>query len=207
MEPTGQRIIEEAKSLPEGTVLSAKAFLHLGSRAAIDQALARLARSGELLRVERGRYVLPVNTRFGSRAPAPEKVVERLAEATGETVVPAGAAAANALGVTTQVPVRPVYLTSGRSRFIRVGRHVVELKHAPAWQLRSSHQLAGQAIRALAWLGPVHAKKAAVRLKNALPEAACESILSARPLLPSWLAQTVSETFRPALSPPHGRRA
>jgi hypothetical protein len=53
----------------------------------------------------------------------------------GEIVVGNGAAAANALGLTTQVPVREVFLTSGRSRKLKLGAQTVELQHAPPWQL------------------------------------------------------------------------
>ncbi|RMP31109.1 hypothetical protein [Pseudomonas coronafaciens] len=35
-------------------MLSAKEFLHLGSRAAVDQALSRLAKAGRLIRATRG---------------------------------------------------------------------------------------------------------------------------------------------------------
>jgi hypothetical protein len=42
-----------------------------------------------------------VASRFGARAPL-EKVVQALAERSGETVVPHGASAANALGLTQQ---------------------------------------------------------------------------------------------------------
>ena len=52
----------------------------------------------------RGVYVRPVKTRFGTRAPAAEKVIERFAATRAETVVAHGAAAANSLGLTTQVP-------------------------------------------------------------------------------------------------------
>jgi len=63
-----QSILSQAQSLPEGGLLSPKEFLHLGSRAAIDQTLSRLAREGKLLRVGRGAYSLPVQGRFGVRA-------------------------------------------------------------------------------------------------------------------------------------------
>ena len=88
----------------------------MGTRAAVDQALSRLSKEGKLLRVARGAYVAPVSSRFGTRAPTPEKVVEALAAQSGELVVPHGAIAANTLGLTQQVPVREVYLTSGRTR-------------------------------------------------------------------------------------------
>src|SRR5688572_855035 len=101
-----EQILKRARTLPEGTPLRAKELLHLGSRVAIDQALSRLVKSGRLLRAGRGLYVRPVETRFGARPPSVLKIIEALGVAKGETFVSSGAAAANALGLTTQVPVR-----------------------------------------------------------------------------------------------------
>ena len=114
MQTVAEKILSEAKTLPEGALISAKEFLHLGSRAAVDQALKRLKESKELMPLSRGIYVRPVKTRFGRRAPAAEKVIERFAATRAETIVPHGAAAANSLGLTTQVPTKLVYLTSGK---------------------------------------------------------------------------------------------
>ena len=44
MPSTPEQIMDYAASLPEGGLLHPKALLHLGSRAAIDQALSRLAK-------------------------------------------------------------------------------------------------------------------------------------------------------------------
>lgn len=195
MRGTAGAVLKAVESAPEGRVFTAKEHLHLGTRAAIDQALTRLERQGHLLRVGRGRYVKPVQTRFGPRAPALERVVESLAGTTGEVVAPSGAAAANQLGLTTQVPVRSVYLTSGRSRRLQLGRQSVEFKHAPRWQLYRPGSSAGQAVRALAWLGPSHAQEAAETLRSRLTWAEQQAVLEARAGLPTWLAQTVSNVF------------
>ena len=45
-----EAILQHARSLPEGGVLSPREFLHLGSRAAVDQAFSRLAKANELAR-------------------------------------------------------------------------------------------------------------------------------------------------------------
>ncbi|KLK91884.1 hypothetical protein AA309_17415 [Microvirga vignae] len=187
------RILEEARRLPEGAVLTAKALLHLSSRAAVDQALSRLARRGQLLRAGRGLYVLPVESRFGVRAPSVEKVVEAVAAQRGETIAPNGAAAANALGLSTQVPVRRVYLTSGPSRTLHLGRQTVELKHAPQWQLVLPGRPAGQAVRALAWLGPAKVYETMRRLKRTLPVTEWEALTGVGARLPTWLAEPVSQ--------------
>jgi hypothetical protein len=121
MQRLTEEILELSRVLPEGAPLTAKGLLHLGERAAVDQALSRLARRGKLLRAGRGLYVRPVASRFEARAPTTEKVAAGLAELRGETVASHGAAAANALGLTSQVPVRGVYLTSGPTRKLRLG--------------------------------------------------------------------------------------
>lgn len=193
MQRLTEQILEHAKQLPEGTPVAAKSLLHLGNRAAVDQALSRLAERGRLLRAGRGVYLLPVTSRFGTRAPSLEQAVEALAAQRGEVIVSSGAAAANSLGLTTQVPVRSVYLTSGRTRKMNLGKQILELRHAPRWQLALAHRPAGQAVRALAWLGPESAESALQTLKRKLPPAAFSELVAAAPQLPTWLARSVGK--------------
>src|SRR6202162_5397653 len=174
MPTVAEKILSEAKTLPEGALISAKEFLHLGNRAAVDQALKRLKERKELMQLCRGVYVRPVKTRFGTRAPAAEKVIERFAATRAETVVAHGAAAANSLGLTTQVPTKLVYLTSGKSRRLKLGAHVVEMKRAPQWMLLPSQRAAGEAVRALAWIGQRGAPEALETLKKKLPKTTVE---------------------------------
>ena len=81
-----EAILQHAASLPEGSVISAKGLLHLGARPAVDQALSRLVRRGQLLRAGWGLYTRPVRTRFGIRPPMVEKLIEALASARGEVI-------------------------------------------------------------------------------------------------------------------------
>lgn len=186
-----ETILSQARSLPEGGVLSPKEFLHLGSRAAVDQAFSRLSKANKLLRVARGAYVAPVSSRFGVRPPAPEKVVKALAEQSGEVVAPHGASSANALGLTQQVPIREVYLTSGRTRKLKLGRSEVLVKHAPRWMLSLGTRPAGAAVRALAWIGPTQASESLASLRHTLPRSEWRALASARATLPSWMAQAI----------------
>ena len=195
MQRLTEEILEHSRTVPEGALLTAKGLLHLGQRAAVDQALSRLARRGKLLRAGRGLYVRPVESRYWARAPTPEKVVAGLAELRRETVASHGAAAANALGLTSQVTVRSVYLTSGPSRTLRLGGQSVEMRHAPAWQLVLAGRPAGEILRALAWLGPSKAEGALRTLRRTLPASDLQALAKAAPLLPTWLAQQVSQSF------------
>ncbi|MFC6520813.1 DUF6088 family protein [Undibacterium arcticum] len=174
-------------------MLSPKEFLHLGSRAAIDQALSRMTKEGKLLRVGRGTYVTPICSRFGTRPPAPKKVVESLAAQSGEVVAAHGAFAANALGLTQQVPIREVYLTSGRTRKLKLGRSEVLVKHVPSWMLALGIGPAGAAVRALAWMGPPHVEESLATLRRTLPPSEWRALASSRAALPSWMARAIGE--------------
>ena len=186
------QIMDESLGRPEGTLLCPSALLHLGGRAAIDQALSRLARKGQLIRVCQGVYVKPIETRFGSRPPAAERVIEALANLWGETIVPSGGAAANLLGLTTQVPVRSIYLTSGPNRRLTLGEVTVELRHAPRWQLAAPQRLAGDVIRAMSWLGPNEVTANLKVIGQKLSPEDFRELEASRAVMPAWLAEPVS---------------
>jgi hypothetical protein len=193
MSHLAETILSSARALPEGGLLSPKEFLRLASRAAVDQTLTRLTRQGKLLRIARGAYALPVARRFGDRPPSTTAVVQSIESASGEVVVANGAAKANALGLTTQVPTREVFLTSGRARMLHLGERTVELKHGSQWQLVLGKRPAGRAIRALSWLGPEQAPAALKILHAKLSSAEWAALRSARATLPSWMARAVSQ--------------
>ena len=192
MPSLSERIVEHVSSLPEGTPICAGALLHLGNRVAVDQALSRLARSGRLMRVCQGIYMMPVETRFGRCAPGVDKGIEALAALWNETIVPCGGAAAHVLGLTTQIPVRSVYLTSGPGRRLRFGSLEVELRHAPRWQLTAPHRRAGDVVRALAWLGPTEIQEGLQTVLPGLSREDLDELAEARATMPHWMAEPVS---------------
>ena len=169
MTPLTQCILSQARSLPEGGLLAPKEFLHLGSRAAIDQTFSRLTRNGKLLRVGRGAYCPPVLNRFGTRPPTSESILKWIEAISGETIVASGSAEAHNLGLTTQMPTQDIYLTSGAARKLMLGNRVVTLKKGNRVQMLLGKRAAGKAIRALAWLGSEHAAVALKVLKQKFP--------------------------------------
>ena len=114
-----------------GKVFTPKDFLDLGSREAVDQALSRLTKAALVQRLGRGLYCDPqVNERLGIViSPDVDEIADALARQTGSRIAPSGATAANRLGLSTQVPAKPVYFTDGRSRQVKVGNFVIVVKH------------------------------------------------------------------------------
>lgn len=191
MKTLPETILDHSRHLPEGGILTPKEFLHLGSRAAVDQAFSRLAKAGLLMRVARGLYVAPVVTKYGMQAPAMEKTVSSLAQKTQEAITGCGAQAANVLGLTTQMPVREVFITNGRGRTLKLNGAVIEIRHVPKWMLLLGATLPGAVIRALAWLGKTNVGGATEKLRELLSPSDWQDLRSVRYLLPSWMIQAI----------------
>ena len=151
MKSLPERIMGYAEAKPEATPIQADDLLHLGERATVSRALSRLAHCERLLRVYRGIYMRPIQTRFGLRAPSLHKALASLSELWDVTIVPNGGDAANWLGLTTQNTVRSVYLTSGPNRVLYFGltgssyctRQAGNWRHQTETQARSSGQWRG----------------------------------------------------------------
>lgn len=192
-----QRIMERAEALPEATPLCPKAFLDLGTRAAVDQALSRLAREERLDRIYPGVYMRTISTRFGLVSPDLSKALDALAKLWGEVIVLNGGAAANVLGFITQFMLVPTFLTSGRDRTLNIGGKV-RLFHAPSWQLVLPGRPAGTVIRAVSWLEREDVRENMERVKHRLSSEDQAELLAARAVLPTWMAEPVGAVFADA---------
>jgi hypothetical protein len=186
-------IWQQVRSLQNGDVLRPKDFLRLGTRSAVDQALSRLAQKDLIVRVARGKYSAPTLNSLSARTPSAKDFYRALAESDSEIVVPDGASEAHTLGLTARVPIRDVYLTSGRSRKLKLGRSIVLIKRAPRWMLALGARPAGAAVRALGWLGPTAIGPALAKLRRTLPRAEWKALTEACKFLPDWLAQGIGE--------------
>lgn len=79
----------------------------------VGQILSSLSKQGVIHHLSRGVYVKAIETRFGLVYPSVHKIAEAIAKRDSAEIIPTGAAAENYLGLSTQVPMKYVYLTSG----------------------------------------------------------------------------------------------
>ena len=191
MKTLPESILEHSRLLPEGGLLSPKEFLHLGSRAAVDQALSRLAKGGRLIRAARGLYLASITDQGKQATPAVDKVVRALASKNQEDIVRDGACSAEMLGLSAQVPDGQVFLTNGRTRTLQVGEVTAEIRHAPRWMLALGATTAGAVIRALAWLGEQRIGEVMEALRKQPTPIDWKALTSVRSLLPSWMALAI----------------
>jgi hypothetical protein len=101
---------------------------------AVAQALSRLARQGQLRRLGKGLYYRPRQTAFGPSLPNPSAL--RALPIRQKAVFPAGVAAANLLGFTTQNPARIELATDGLSlpRLLVGKETVIHTRRPAAWR-------------------------------------------------------------------------
>src|SRR6266852_710052 len=129
---TTNAILRKIRAKRPGWVFTPKQFAQLGTRAAVDQALSRLSRSGAIRRLARGIYEFPKShPQIGVLSPSPEAIAQAMAERTGSRIMVSVAKAANLLGLSTQVPMQNLFLTEGPSRTLRIGNQTVLLSMLP----------------------------------------------------------------------------
>jgi hypothetical protein len=194
--PVTKKVETRVRAKGKGGVFSTSEFLDLGSRAAVDQALSRLARRGLIRRISRGIYDYPrTNRKLGvTLSPSPDAVVHAIARRGGNRIQLAGAEAAKALGLTTQVPTRVVYLTDGAGRNLHVGGQVIELRHSPGRSVAAAGKVSGTVIQALQHLGRRLVDEHTVRhLQQVLSRQDKDRLRKDRVFAPGWMQPVLLE--------------
>ena len=135
-------------------VCTPKDFLDFGTREAIDQALYRLVKAGEMRRVGRGLYRMTgIGEVQKSAAVDLDSAVAALARRYGVRMMPDGMFAANQLGLTNAVPAEAIYVTDGHSRTLKIDGRTVQFRHAGPQVMWWAGRPAGPVVQALRWLG------------------------------------------------------
>lgn len=171
-------------------VCTPRDFLDLGSREAVDQALYRLVKAGQLRRVGHGLYDRPRISEVLKR-PAPvdlDAAIAALARRDGVRIMPDGMVAANQLGLTNAVSAKASYVTDGHSRTLKIDGRTVRFRHASPSVMQWAGKPAAPVVQALRWLGPAVASDARVvsTLKRLLPDDVKRDLLQNSRDLPGW---------------------
>ena len=137
-----------------GSIFAPSDFLDIGSRASVDQAVSRLADQGVVRRLTRGLYDYPKkSSRFGYLSPSADDVAQAVARKDNQVLQLSPAMAANQLGLSTQVPSKPTYMTDGPTRTKTVGRQVIQFRNASSKTLVGAGQKTGAVFQALRYVG------------------------------------------------------
>ncbi len=193
MSAMADRIMKRIRGKGRGWVFTPKHFLDFGSRGAVDMAISRLAQSGSIRRVGRGLYDYPrLHDTLGALSPDPAALAGAMAAQTGDKLAPAGAAAANRLGLSTQVPARASFATTGRTRVTKAAGRSLTLRHSRAPVLDHASDTANAVVQALAQLGRKAVDADVIqRLAGRIDDADMKQLLQARPSMPGWMGDVI----------------
>lgn len=183
------RLLAAIHGRGRGSVFVPADFLDLGSREAIDIALHRLARKGTIRRLARGVYDFPKqHPVLGLLSPSAETVARALAGRDRTRLQPAGAYAANVLGLSEQVPAKAVFLTDGPTRTVKIGPTTIQLRRTTARNMAAAGRLSGLLIQALRELGKEHVTpERRAHLRRTLPADKRRELIRDLRLAPVWM--------------------
>jgi Family of unknown function (DUF6088) len=183
------QVLYRIRGMGRGSVVVPADFLDLARRPMVDLALHRLAKKNAIRRLARGVYDLPKqHPALGPLSPSAETVARALAGRDRTRLQPAGAYAANALGLSEQVPAKAVFLTDGPSRTVKIGPMTIQLRQTTPRNMAAAGRLSGLLIQALRELGKDHVTPERVEhLKRTLPAEQRRELLKDLKLAPAWM--------------------
>ena len=173
-----------------GWVFTPDHFKALGSRDAIASALKRHKQAGLIRQLARGLYDYPkIDKQLGCLQPSNDNIARALAGRDATRLQPSGAYAANLLGLSTQVPMKVMYLTDGRSRTVQIGKRQIILKQTTPRYMATAGKISGTVIQALRHLGQKHVDAQVIaQIDRLLDDDAHKQLMKDIRYAPAWIA-------------------
>ena len=142
------------KKVDKGDIFFISDFTELGNYEAVRKSLQRLTKDNSIERIAKGIYFLPKkHERLGIIYPHAEQIAKAIAKRDKARIIATGSTALNLLGLSTQIPIKVVFLTDGSARNIKVGNQTIQFKKDKSKNLSIEHQLTNLIIQALKAIG------------------------------------------------------
>jgi hypothetical protein len=185
------QVFKKIKDNKRGKIHFPASFSKLGSEDAIHQALKRLTGKGILLRIAHGIYLYPkTDPELGILYPPIDEIAKAIAKRDKARIIPTGAQALNLLGLSTQVPMKVVYLTDGAQRNISIGNQSIKFKKTSPRNLATKGEISGLVIQALREIGKGNASTDQLRKINELLQKEDPAMLkNDAGLAPAWISR------------------
>ena len=196
------QVFKKIKDNKRGKIFFPTNFSKFGSDDAIHQALKRLTEKDILLRIAHGIYLYPkTDPELGILYPPIDEIAKAIAKRDKARVIPTGVQALNLLGLSSQVPMKVVYLTDGAQRNISIGNQSVKFKKTSPRNLATKGEISGLVIQALREIGKGNASADQVRIIHELLQKEDPAIIKHdASLAPAWISRIISAALKYKLS-------
>jgi hypothetical protein len=190
IQSTDNRIKNRIHGHGKGWVFTPAHFADLGTSDAVASALKRYRQLGIIRQLARGLYDYPhEDPELGILTPSPDAIARALAGRDAVRLQPSGAYATNLLGLSTQIPMKIVYLTDGRSHTVQIQKKQIILKHTTPRNMATSGRVSGLIIQALRHMGKQHVDDEVIaRLDRRLDAHQRKQLLKDVRFAPAWIA-------------------
>lgn len=154
MKSASDSILRRIRAKQRGWVFTPKDFIDIAPRNTIGITLYRLVKKGLIRKLGHGLYDFPAkHPKLGTLAANPDAIANALATRSGNIVQPSGVQLANQLGLDTQVPAKPSYITSGNSMRKKIANYPITLSHSKFLNKTALNINVVRVINALYYLG------------------------------------------------------
>jgi len=193
MKSIDDKIVSMIYGHGRGFVFTPKLFSSLGDPRVVGTALTRLSRKGTIRRLARGLYDYPrKHPDLGLFSPSIDDVANALKGRDATRLQPSGAYAANLLGLSSQVPMKVVFLTDGPSKSIKLGKMEIVLKRTTPRNMATAGRISGIVIQALKHLGQKNVDESVSQLlQQRLSDADKKHLAKDLQYAPAWIARVM----------------
>ena len=194
-------ITKRIENMHEGQILFISDFSDLnGNEKVVSRALSAEEKKGNIVRLAKGMYLRPKSTRFGIVYPSVDEMVKAIAHRDKSKVQQCGMTALNMLGLSTQVPTKYTYLTSGSSRKLKLGDRLIELKRSVPKNFVFKTTLGALLMQALKSLGEKNiSKQEIVQIRKLIDnEKRMEHFKLDILLMPIWMRKLITNIINNA---------
>lgn len=169
-------------------------FDDLGDQDPVATVLKRLASGGQIRRLDRGLYDYPrKHKKLGELAPDTTAVARAVAGRAAR-LQPSGAYALNLLGLSTQVPMRIVFLTDDLARKIQIGSQQIIFRTTTPKYMATAGRTSGLVIQALRHLGQSRVDDSTItHLRERLSSDDRKRLLKDVQYAPAWVAKVMRQ--------------
>ena len=191
------KIFESLKSRQKGVVIFVSDFSDYGSAESVKKALLRLNEKETIVRLAHGIYLYPkVDKELGILFPSTEDIALAIARRDKIRIIPTGVQALNKLGLSTQVPMKLVYLTDGGTRNIKVGKRTISFKNTSPKNLFMKGEISSMVIQALKTIGNSQLDDSTLlKIQNILKKEKKDNIINDAKLAPVWISKILTQTI------------
>ena len=196
-ETIDSKVIAKIKKAKRGTLFFCDNFSSFGNAETIRRTLNRLVEAGEINRVAPGIFVRPqMDKIIGKITPKIEDIADAIARRDKAKIVPTGAYALNRLGLSTQVPMKIVYLTDGSARNIKVGNYTISFIRTSPKNVAAIGKISRLAIQALKSIGKENVSpKEIEQIQNVLMKEKVSYLEHDLRIAPSWIKEVIRHSL------------